>query len=136
MTTKIFVNLPVKSLDKSVAFFKALGFKFNRQFTDQTAACMVISDDIYAMLLTHAKFKEFTSKAIADARKMTEVLTCIAVDTKAKVKKIVERAVAAGGREPRGPQDHGFMIQRSFEDLDGHIWEIIWLDPKATASKR
>ena len=131
MPTQIIVNLPVKNLDKSIAFFKALGFKVNSQFTDQTAACMVISDDIYAMLLTHAKFKEFTSKAVADARKTTEVLIAISVDSKAKVKKMVEKAVAAGGKEPREPQDHGFMIHRAFEDLDGHIWEVLWMDPNA-----
>lgn len=131
MPTQIFVNLPVKNLDKSMTFFKSLGFKFNSKFTDKTAACMIISDDIYAMLLTHAKFKEFTSKPIADARKSTEVLIALSVDSKPQVKKLVEKAVAAGGKEPREPQDHGFMIDRAFEDLDGHIWEVFWMDPKA-----
>lgn len=127
--TKIFVNLPVKSLDKSMAFFKALGFKFNKQFTDETAACMVISDDIYAMLLTHAKFKSFTSKKIVDAKTTTEVLTAISVDSKTKVNKLVDKAVAAGGTEPRPKQDYGFMYLRAFDDLDGHTWEIFWMDP-------
>lgn len=128
-STKIFVNLPVKNLEKSVAFFKTLGFKFNKQFTDETAASMIISDDIYAMLLTHAKFKSFTSKKIADAKTTTEVLTALSVDSKAKVKKLVDKAVAAGGTEPRPAQDYGFMYLRAFDDLDGHTWEIFWMDP-------
>ena len=129
MTTKIFVNLAVKDLDRSKAFFDRLGFTFNPQFTDETAACMVIADDIYAMLLTHPKFKEFTKKDIADAHKTTEVLTCLSFDSKEKVNEIVDTAVAAGGTEAREPQDYGFMYGRSFNDLDGHIWEIIWMDP-------
>ena len=131
MSTKIFVNLPVKNLDKSIVFFKALGFKFNKQFTDETAASMIISDDIYAMLLTHAKFKQFTAKAIADTKKTIEVLNALSVDSKAKVDKLVDKAIAAGGKEPRKPQDMGFMYLRAFEDLDGHTWEIFWMDPKA-----
>jgi uncharacterized protein len=129
MSTKIFVNLPVKDLDKSIEFFKGLGFVFNRQFTDETAACMVISDDGYVMLLTEAKFKEFTQKQIADATKTTEVLTCLAVGSKDEVNRIVEAALAAGATDARAPMDYGFMFGRSFNDLDGHIWEIIWMDP-------
>ena len=129
MTTKIFVNLAVKDLDGSKAFFRQLGFTFNPQFTDETAACMVITDDIYAMLLTHRKFKEFTKKEIADAHRTTEVLTCLSFDSKDKVDELVDKAVAAGGTEAREPQDYGFMYGRSFNDLDGHIWEIIWMDP-------
>jgi uncharacterized protein len=129
MTTKIFVNLPVKDLQGSMAFFEKLGFKFNPQFTDETAACMVITDDIYAMLLTHPKFKEFTKKAIADAHKTTEVLTCLSFDSKRQVDELVGKAIAAGGTEARDPQDYGFMYGRSFNDLDGHIWEVIWMDP-------
>ena len=129
MATKIFVNLAVKDLDRSRAFFDRLGFTFNPQFTDQTAACMVIADDIYAMLLTHPKFKEFTKKDIADAHKTTEVLTCLSFDSKDKINEIVDKAVAAGGTEAREPTDYGFMYGRSFNDLDGHIWEIIWMDP-------
>ena len=123
MATKIFVNLPVKDLPRSMAFFAALGFTFNKQFTDDTAACMVISDDIYAMLLTHAKFREFTRKEIADATKVTEVLTCLSADSKA------DAALAAGGTEAREPMDYGVMYGRSFQDPDGHIWEVIWMDP-------
>jgi predicted lactoylglutathione lyase len=129
MSTKIFVNLAVKDLDRSMAFFKQLGFTFNPQFTDQTAACMVVTDDIYAMLLTHPKFKEFTQKDIADAHKTTEVLTALSFDSKTKVNEIIDKAVAAGGTEAREPFDYGFMYGRSFNDLDGHIWEVFWMDP-------
>jgi uncharacterized protein len=129
MPTKIFVNLAVKNLNTSMGFFKRLGFAFNPQFTDETAACMVISDDIYAMLLTETKFKEFTPKEIADATKTTEVLTALSADSKDEVNRIVDTALAAGATEAREPMDYGFMFGRSFSDLDGHIWEIIWMDP-------
>jgi predicted lactoylglutathione lyase len=129
MSTKIFVNLPVKDLDRSKAFFGKLGYTFNARFTDPTA-CMVVSDDIYAMLLTEAKFKEFTKKKIADANKTTEVLVCLSMDSKARVNEVVDTAIDAGATEARDPMDYGFMFGRSFNDLDGHIWEIIWMDPK------
>ena len=129
MATHIFVNLPVKMLDKSMAFFKALGFTFNPQFTDETAACMVIGENIFAMLLTEKKFKEFTKKEIADATRTTEVLTALGVESKAEVERIFHAALKAGATEANAPQDHGFMIVRSFSDLDGHIWEIMWMDP-------
>jgi predicted lactoylglutathione lyase len=129
MTTKIFVNLPVKDLARSMGFFEKLGFRFNPQFTDETAACMVISDDIYAMLLTHPKFKEFTSKEIVDATKATEVLTALSADSKAKVDELVDAGLAAGATAVRDPMDFGFMYARSFSDLDGHIWEVFWMDP-------
>lgn len=129
MPTKIFVNLPVKNLKKSMDFFSKLGFTFNPQFTDETAACMVITEDIYAMLLTHAKFKEFTSKEIADANKTTEVLTCLSFDSKEKVNEIADNAINSGGAEARPAMDYGFMFGRSFSDPDGHIWEAIWMDP-------
>ena len=131
MGTKIFVNLPVKNLDKSKAFFIDIGFKINQQFTDNTAACIVITEEIYAMILTYEKFKEFTHKEIVDANKATEVLTCLSFDTKEKVHELVDNAIAAGATETRAPQDYGFMIGRSFNDPDGHIWEIIWMDPAA-----
>src|SRR5688572_7891890 len=118
MSTKIFVNLPVKDLNKSMAFFKALGWTFNPQFTDETAASMVISDDIYAMLLTHKKFTEFTDKKIADA-KTAEALIAISVDSKAEVDRIVDAALKAGAQQAKPPQDYGFMQLRSFLDLDG-----------------
>jgi predicted lactoylglutathione lyase len=131
VTTKIFVNLAVKNLERSKKFFGNLGYSFNPKFTDETAACMVISNDIYAMLLTEAKFKQFTKKAIADANQATEVLICLSVEAKAKVNEIVDTALQAGATEARPPMDYGFMFGRSFHDLDGHIWEIIWMDPNA-----
>jgi len=130
MARKIFVNLAVKHLDQSIEFFTKLGFTFNPQFTDETAACMVISDDGYVMLLTEAKFKEFTRKKIADASTTTEVLTCLSADSKDEVDHIVDAALAAGATEARAPMDYGLMFGRSFNDLDGHIWEIIWMDPR------
>ncbi|MGL4397923.1 MAG: VOC family protein [Hyphomicrobium sp.] len=129
MATKIFVNLPVKNLDQSIAFFKAIGFSFDPKFTDNTAACMVISNDIYAMLLTYPKFKEFTKKPIADAHKTTEVLASLSMDSKAKVDEVLSAAIAGGAAEFREAMDFGFMYGRSFNDLDGHIWEIFWMDP-------
>ena len=129
MRTKIFVNLPVKDLKKSMSFFKTLGYGFNEQFTDETAACMVITEDIYAMLLTEAKFKDFTGKPIADATKVTEVLTALSVESRARVDAIVDTALKAGATEACEAMDYGFMYGRSFNDLDGHIWEIIYMDP-------
>jgi predicted lactoylglutathione lyase len=131
MATKIFVNLAVKDLKRSVEFFGKVGFAVNPQFTDETAACIVFSDDICAMLLTQAKFREFTKKEIADATKTTEVLTCLSIDSRARVDEMVSAALAAGGTEARAPEDYGFMYGRSFNDLDGHIWEIIYMDPSA-----
>jgi predicted lactoylglutathione lyase len=131
MSTKIFVNLPVKSLKKSVDFFTQLGFRFNPKFTDDTATCMIITDDIYAMLLIHDKFKDFTPKTIANAHASTEVLIALSFDNRTKVDELVNKAIAAGGTEARAPMDHGFMFTRSFNDPDGHIWEIFWMDPAA-----
>lgn len=128
MNKKIFVNLPVKDLNKSIGFFKKLGFTFNPKFTDETAACMIISDDIYAMLLTEAKFREFTPKQLSDASKTTEVITCLSEGSREKVSELVDKALKAGGTETRPAQDYGFMFGRSFNDLDGHIWEIMWMD--------
>lgn len=131
MPQMIFVNLPVKDLQKSMAFFKALGFSFNPQFTDDTAACMVISDTIFAMLLTHEKFAGFAPQPIADSSKVTEVLTCLSRESRADVDAMVNAAVAAGGKTYAKPQDHGFMYGHGFQDLDGHVWELIWMDPTA-----
>lgn len=112
-----------------MVFFQSIGFSFNPQFTDKTAACMVMSDDIYAMLLTHDKVKEFTNKPIADAHKTTELLTALALENKAKVNELADKAIKAGGKEAYLPKDYSFMFARSFEDLDGHIWEVFWMDP-------
>ena len=131
MPQMIFVNLPVKDLAKSMAFFQALGFSFNPQFTDETAACMVISDTIFAMLLTHEKFAGFSPKPIADTSKTTEVLIALSRDDREAVDAIVKAALAAGGSTFNEPQDHGFMYGHAFRDLDGHVWEVFWMDPAA-----
>lgn len=134
MATKIFVNLPVKSLDKSVQFFTKLGYTFNSQFTDETATCMIVAEDIFVMLLTEAKFQTFTPKAICDATKSTEVLVCLSCESRAHVDELVRKAVAAGGTTYNEPQDHGFMYAHGFQDLDGHIWELIYMDAAALSS--
>ena len=131
MATKIFVNLPVKDLKKAMDFYASLGFKNNPQFTDHTAACMVVSDDIYVMVLTEPKFKEFTPKAICDATKFTEALNCLSCDSRDAVNDMVRKAVAGGGKTYADAKDYGFMYQHGFEDPDGHIWELIWMDPSA-----
>jgi predicted lactoylglutathione lyase len=127
----IFVNLPVKDLSKSMEFFTKIGFKNNPQFTDHTAACMVISDDIYVMILTETKFKEFTPKSICDATKSSEVLVCLSCESRDAVNDMVRKAVAAGGSTYADPKDYGFMYQHGFQDPDGHMWELIWMNPKA-----
>lgn len=131
-TKQIFVNLPVKDLDKSRAFFNALGYSFNPQFTDANAACMVVQEgSIHAMLLVEPFFKTFTDKAIADTRTSTEVLLCLSCESRAEVDELVAKAVAAGGTTPRAPQDLGFMYGHGFQDLDGHLWELVFMDPNA-----
>ena len=129
MTKQIFVNLPVKDLNKSKTFFEGLGYSFNPQFTNEDAACMVISETIYAMLLTEPYFKKFTNKDVVDAKKATEVLVCLSTESRAEVDEIVRKAVAAGGRIYNEPQDHGFMYGHGFEDLDGHQWEFVYMEP-------
>jgi uncharacterized protein len=131
MVIQIFVNLPVKNLDKSIEFFTTLGFAFNPQFTDHTATCMIVADDIFVMLLTEEKFKTFTPKEICDATRSTEVLVCLSVDSREKVDEMVRKAVVAGGSIYNEPQDHGFMYGHGFQDLDGHIWELIYMESSA-----
>lgn len=131
MATKIFVNLPVKDLNKSVTFFTKLGFSFNAQFTDENATCMVISEDIFVMLLVEPFFKNFTKKEIADARKTTESIICLSAESRAEVDEMVSRALAAGGTAPNQKQDQGYMYGHGFEDIDGHLWEVMWMDPAA-----
>jgi uncharacterized protein len=128
MPTQIFVNLPVKNLSKSKAFFEHLGYQFNPQFSNDDGACMIISDTIYAMLLTEPFFKTFTSKTIVDANKATEVLICLSKENREAVDDTVRRAVDAGGRIYADAKDHGFMYQHSFEDLDGHQWELVYME--------
>ena len=131
MARKIFVNLPVNDLPKSMEFFKKLGFTFNPQFTDVTAACMVVSEDIYVMLLTQNKFKSFTPKPVCDATKGTEVLVCLSAASRDEVNDLVRKAVSAGGTTYKEPQDYGFMYGHGFQDLDGHIWELAYMEPSA-----
>jgi predicted lactoylglutathione lyase len=128
---QIFVNLPVQDLQKSIEFFTALGFSFNPQFTDDTATCMIIGENIFVMLLTHEKFMDFSPHPITDAHKTTQVLVALSLAERAQVDAIVHKAVSAGGRTYKQPQDHGFMYSHSFQDLDGHVWEPFWMDPQA-----
>jgi uncharacterized protein len=131
MSRKIFVNLPIKNMERSQAFFKSLGFSFNPQFTNEQGACMVISDDIFVMLLVEPFFQTFTRKPIADATRSTEVLVCLSCDSRAEVDSLVKKALAAGATSPNPPQDHGFMYGHGFTDLDGHIWELAYMAPSA-----
>jgi predicted lactoylglutathione lyase len=132
MAQQIYVNLPVKDLKKAMTFFGELGFKFNPRFTDDKGACMIIGDNIFTMLLSESFFKTFTSKPVADAKKTTESIVCFNVPTRARVDELVKLAVKAGGTAPSQPQDHGFMYQHGFEDIDGHIWEVVHLQEGAS----
>ncbi len=129
MVTNIFVNLPVKNLANSIEFFTKLGFTFNPQFTDDSATCMIIGSNMFAMLLNEERFQGFAPKPISDAKKTTEVLLALSLESREEVAEMVKKAVAAGGSTYAEPQDHGFMIQHGFEDLDGHIWEVFFMDP-------
>ena len=131
MSKLIFVNLPVSDLAQATAFYEAVGATRNEQFCDGTASCMVFSETIHAMLLTHDKFRQFTPKAIADAKSTSEVLICISADSREAVDQMVEKAAPGGRTDPSPKQDHGFMYGRSFEDPDGHIWEVMWMDVEA-----
>ncbi|MBD2259369.1 VOC family protein [Pseudanabaena sp. FACHB-2040] len=131
MARKIFINLPVKDLNQSIEFFTKLGFSFNPQFTDETATCMIVSEDIFVMLLTYDKFKTFTPKAICDTTQSTEVLVCLSCDSRDEVDTMVRQAVDAGGKTYSDPQDHGFMYGHGFQDLDGHNWELMYMEPSA-----
>ena len=132
MSTQIFVNLPVRELPRSVAFFTALGFRFNPQFTNEKGTCMIVSENhSYVMLLAQEFFQTFTPKPVADASRSTEVLLCLSCDSRAEVDAQVARAVAAGATTPNPPQDHGFMYQHGFQDLDGHLWELVHMDMNA-----
>jgi predicted lactoylglutathione lyase len=135
MSTKIFVNLPVKDLKRSMDFFKALGYTFNLQFTNEKAACLVITENIYTMLITHNHFKNFTPKKITDAKDSTEVMVALSCENRTQVDDLFNKAIAAGGTETRPTEDHGFMYGRAFNDLDGHIWELFWMDPKGFPEK-
>lgn len=128
MPTMLFVNVPVADLAASMAYYKALGFDHNPQFTDDTAACIVISDTIYVMVLTHEKFRQFTPLAISDAKKETQALYALSRDSREAVDQIAEAGLRAGGSEHRPAQDMGFMYSRAIADIDGHVWEYVWMD--------
>jgi uncharacterized protein len=131
MKTKIFVNLPIKDLNKSVTFFTKLGFSFNPQFTDENATCMIIGEDIFIMLLVEKFFKSFTKKDVCDTSKNTEAIVALSVESREKVDQMIEKAIDAGGSEPREKQDQGWMYGRSFEDIDGHLWEVFFMEESA-----
>ena len=129
MISSIFVNLPVKSLTKSVEFFTELGFKFNPQFTDETSTCMIINDTVYVMLLEHSKFQGFIDKPIAPSTS-TEAILAFACESPDEVRQLSEKAIAMGARKLNEPEDHGFMYSWGFEDLDGHLWDLFWMNPE------
>jgi hypothetical protein len=128
---KLFVNIPVRDLQRSIDFFETLGFAFNTQFTDATATCMLVGEDAYFMLLTAEKFGGFSKRPVGDARRETNAIFAITVSGRDEVDTLVEKALAAGAARAADPQDHGFMYLRSFYDLDGHHWEVFWMDPSA-----
>jgi predicted lactoylglutathione lyase len=131
MHKQIFVNLPVKDLARSRAFFARLGFTFNEQFSNDDGACLILGENIFAMLLAERFFQTFTGKPVADASETTEVLTCLSCESRAEVDALVAKAIDAGGRAPNPKRDHGFMYGHGFEDLDGHVWELAWMDRAA-----
>lgn len=128
---KVFINLPVRDLEKSMNFFRSLGFEFNKQFTDDKAACMVLSEEGFVMLLREPFFQSFTDKQICDTSTHNEGLFALSCESRTEVNELVEKALAAGGKRAKDPVDHGFMYGWSFYDLDGHHWEVLWMDPAA-----
>jgi len=130
----IFVNLATNDLETSKRFFTELGYSINPQFTTDDCACVVISDTIVAMLLTKQRYQDFTKKEIADSTQTSEVLLCLSAESRTKVDELVDKALSAGGAPAGEPQDHGFMYGRSFQDPDGHTWEVVWMDPSAVQS--
>ena len=135
MYKQIFVNLPVKNVERTKAFFSALGYTFNPHFSNEQALSMEIGENIFAMLLAEPFFQGFTKKPIADASQTTEVLVCLSCESRAEVDQLVAKAVAAGGTSPNPPQDHGFMYGHGFTDLDGHVWELVYMEPNAVPPK-
>ncbi|HEY3596404.1 MAG TPA: VOC family protein [Paraburkholderia sp.] len=131
MHRQIYLNIAVNDLERSKAFFAKLGFSFEPKFTDKQAACMIVGENIYTMLLTKDFFKSFTSKPLCDPSQSTEALICLSCESRAEVDDLVAKAVAAGGAAPRAPQDYGFMYGHGFEDPDGHLWELMYMDPNA-----
>ncbi len=128
---KIFVNLAVKDLDRAVDFFTRIGFSFDQRFTDEQATCMIVSDEAFVMLLVEGRFKDFTTKEIADSTTHTEAILALSAESREDVDELVRKALAAGGRPANDPMDQGFMYGWSFQDPDGHLWEVFWMDPSA-----
>lgn len=128
---QIFVNLPIQDMARSQAFFRALGYDFNPQFTNEQGAALVLGENLFAMLLVEPFFQTFTQKKIIDAHDSVEVLTCLSCSSREEVDTLVAKARAAGATVPNPPQDHGFMYGHSFADLDGHVWELMHMDPNA-----
>jgi uncharacterized protein len=129
METKLFVNLPVKDLKKSIDFFSKLGFKFNPQFSNDDGACMIVSEDAFFMLLHEKFFKTFVRKELADSKQTVEVINALMIDSKEEVDKFADKALSMGATNYRDPDVMDFMYSRSFQDLDGHLWEVGWMDP-------
>lgn len=131
MARSIFVNLPVKNLSKTVEFFTKVGFSFNPQFTDENATCMVVGETIFVMLLVEKFFKTFISKEICDTSRDAEAIIALSLESREKVDQLMSKAIGAGGTEPRKAQDQGWMYGRNFQDIDGHLWEVFWMDESA-----
>lgn len=131
MAQQIFVNLPVKDLQKSITFFTKLDFEFNPQFTDDNATCMIVGENIFVMLLVEPFFQTFTKKAIIDTSKGVETIICLSADSREKVDELVSKAITAGGTSPNNKQDHGWMYGHGFQDIDGHLWELVYMDASA-----
>ncbi len=129
MAQQIFVNLPVKDINRSVEFFTKLGYSFNPRYTNDSGVCMIITEDILVMLLTDKFFQTFTKKDICDATKSTEAIICLSAESRDEVDEMISKAIAAGGTAPNDKQEHGFMYGHGFNDLDGHMWEYAWMDP-------
>lgn len=132
---QLFVNLAVDDLDRSVAFFTALGFSFDPRFTDETATSMIVGENAYVMLLTKSKFAEFAKKPIVDSSSQTEVILAVSAASREGVDELAEAALASGGSDANDPLDFGFMYSRSFEDPDGHVWEVVWMDEAAAQAE-
>jgi uncharacterized protein len=128
---KIFINLAVKDLDESVDFFTQLGFSFDPRFTDETATCMIVNDDSFVMLLVEDRFKDFTKKELADSRTQTEAIVALSAESREQVDELADKALQAGGAPANEPMEMDFMYGRSFQDPDGHLWEVVWMDPSA-----
>ena len=136
MSTKIFVNLSAKDLNRTIEFFTKLGFTFNPQFTDENATCMIVGENIFVMLLVEKFFKTFTKKAICDTAKDTEVIIALSTESREGVNQMIDKVIEAGGKESREPQDYGWMYGRGFQDVDGHLWEIVYMDENAVKKER